>query len=617
MGVVSTLLVVFPKAMNASTATLPASSADDALLAQHLELMMRQSKAVFGGNFAMAGLSLVALWNFTDHRVLLAWAAFIFALTGARMLFVSAYRRAQPPPAAAGRWSWLFAATSLLSGISWGTMALLFFDAEQPLSVLFVCWALAGMTTAAVPTLSNFLPAYVGFAVPAITPYIVLCFLEGGPVFNTLGVLTPFFLAANIIYARTSHRTIGESFRLRYENLALLQQLQVEKDRAEAANAAKTRFLAAASHDLRQPTHALGLFIGALERMLQRESAPSVATVAPVVGRMGTTLKGMGNLLNSLLDASRLEAGAVPVQHTPIRMQDIFERLHDQFHGEAEKKGLNLQLRPTRLVVRSDPVLLTRILSNLIANAIKYTPRGRVLVGCRRRGTLVEIQVHDTGVGIDPANHEAIFEEFVQLDNTARNREQGLGLGLSIVDRAARLLGHPLRLASARGAGAMFSVSVPVTKHYVAGGPEVSSTPARQQSGTIIVVDDDTSAREAIQDLLHVHGYDVIAAPGIAQVCERIRDRRITAVMIIADYRLGGDATGVDAIRVIQPLLAAPAPAIIITGDTSPDRIREASASGFPLLHKPLEPQVLLAILHGGNLAGWRLPKQEDGFMRT
>lgn len=560
--------------------------------------MMRQSKAVFGGNFAMAGLSLLALWNFADRTTLLAWAAFIFVFTGARMAFVGAYWRIRPPPAAAARWSWMFTATSAVSGLAWGMMAPLFFDPDQPLSVLFVCWALAGMTTAAVPTLSNFLPAYIGFAVPAIVPYIVLCFIEGGAVFNTLGALTPFFLAANIVYARSSHRTIGESFRLRYENLALLQQLQFEKDRAETANAAKTRFLAAASHDLRQPTHALGLFIGALERMLQREPAPAPATFAPVVGRMGTTLKGMGNLLNSLLDASRLEAGAVPVERASIRLQDIFDRLHDQFHEIAAKKGIQLHLRPTRLVVRSDPVLLARILSNLVANAIKYTPHGRVLVGCRRRNALLEIQVHDTGVGIASRHHKAIFDEFVQLDNTARNREQGLGLGLSIVDRTARLLQHPLRLQSTPGAGSMFAVNVPRVRHHVAMEARAEPVPVLRRTGAIIVVDDDLSAREALVDLLDVHGYEVIAVPGIEQARSRLAGQSITAAMIIADYRLGGDVTGVEAIRAIQPLLAGPAPAIIITGDTSPDRIREASASGFPLLHKPLEPAALLAALH-------------------
>ncbi|MEJ0100582.1 MAG: hybrid sensor histidine kinase/response regulator [Pseudomonadota bacterium] len=583
--------------MNASTAAMPSAASRASLLAQHLELMLHQAKAVFGGNFLMGGLSLVALWNFSRHDVLLIWGAGIFLLTGFRIAFVAAYRRAQPPPSQAARWAWMFAATSAISGIAWGSMAVLFFDAAQPLSVLFVCWCLAGMTTAAVPTLSNFLPAYVGFALPAILPYAILCLHTGGAVFTTLGLLSFYFLAANLMYARSSHRTISQSIQLRFENLALLEQLQIQKDRAEHANAAKTKFLAAASHDLRQPTHAMGLFIGALERLMQRDPASASASFPPVVSRMRTTLKGMGNLLNSLLDTSRLEAGAVPVERSALRVQELFDRVGNEFQGVARDKGLTLRFHATGLAVTSDGVLLGRMLSNLLANAIKYTSSGRILVGCRRRGANIEIQVHDTGIGIASQHHQWIFEEFVQLDNSARNREQGLGLGLSIVSRAAVLLNHPLRVQSAPGRGSMFSIAVPRARALA---PRDVTLPARfsvQQSGTVVVVDDDANAREAIDDLLTAHGYDVIAASSIAQARARLEGRSVEALMIIADYRLGEDITGVEAIRAIQPLLARSAPAIIVTGDTSPDRIREAQASGYPLLHKPLEASVLLARL--------------------
>lgn len=591
--------------MNAST--LPAAPVSDraSLLAQHLTLMLKQVKAVFGGNFVMAAFAVVALWNFADHGRLLVWVGAVFALTGARMVFVAAYHRAQPGPEQATRWAWMFAATSAASGLVWGSMALLFFDASQPLSVLFVCWALAGMTTAAVPTLSNFMPAYVGFSVPALVPYSILCFIEGGTVFITLGLLTFYFLAANLVYARTSNRTIGQSIQLRFENLALLEQLQFQKERAESANAAKSKFLAAASHDLRQPTHAMGLFVGTLERLMQRDVSGHSGTVfGPVVSRMRTTLKGMGNLLNSLLDTSRLEAGAVPVELTTLRVQDLFDRLNNEFQGAAKAKDLELRFHPTTLTVTSDAILLGRMLSNLMANAVKYTARGRILVGCRRRGGMVEIQVHDTGIGIAAEHQQAVFEEFVQLDNTARNREQGLGLGLSIVSRAALLLHHPLKLQSSAGRGSMFSVTVPRSKGGVPRDITVPGRISAQQTGTVVVVDDDASAREALDDLLTAHGYDVIAVAGIQQAHERIEGRNVTALMILADYRLGENLTGVAAIRAIQRLLARPAPAVIITGDTSPDRIREAQASGYPLLHKPLEAATLLEVLQSSKMQG-------------
>lgn len=569
-----------------------------AVLAQHLELMLHQAKAVFGGNFVMAGFALVALWSLADHDRLLIWAGAIFALTGMRMVFVAAYHRRRPARQQAVRWAWMFAASSAASGIAWGAMALLFFDTSQPLSVLFVCWALAGMTTAAVPTLSNFMPAYVGFAVPALLPYAIVCLFTGGTVFTTLGLLTFYFLGANLMYARTCNRTIGQSIQLRFENLALLEQLQFQKDRAESANAAKTKFLAAASHDLRQPTHALALFIGTLEKLMQRdESERSVTVFGPVVSRMRTTLKGMCNLLSSLLDASRLEAGAVPVELVTLRVQELFDRLNNEFQGAAREKGLELHFRPTTLVVTSDAILLARMLSNLMANAIKYTSHGRILVGCRRRGAQVEIQVHDTGIGIAAEHQQAVFEEFVQLDNTARNREQGLGLGLSIVSRAAQLLNHALTLRSMPGRGTMFSITVTRARDFTPRDMPAPVQAPAQQTGTVIVVDDDTSVREALDDLLSAHGYEVIAAAGVGQARERLEGRDVTALMIFADYRLGENLTGVEAIQTIQRLLARPARAVIITGDTSPDRIREAQASGYPLLHKPLEAATLLGLL--------------------
>lgn len=585
--------------MNASTVSTSRTSSNP-MLAHHLDLMFQQSNAVFGGNFVMVLLSVIALWNMTDIGLLLTWAALIVLLTLLRIAFITHYRRVRPTPREAPRWAWAFTVTSMLSGILWGSMAFLFFDTEQPLSVLFVCWAIAGMTTAAVPTLSNFLPAYAGFAIPAVLPYAARSLFEGGTVYPVFGILALYFLAANLVYARSSNRNTAESIRLRFENLALLEQLQVEKERAENANNAKTKFLAAASHDLRQPTHAMGLFVGAIDKILRRgEPGPLHRTLVPTVDRMKTTLKGMGNLLNSLLDASRLEAGAVPVERRPIRLQELFDRLHGEFYDAARRKGLELRFRPTRLAVESDAVLLGRMLSNLISNAIKYTKRGHVLIGCRRRGSRVEIQVHDTGIGIAKAHHDSIFEEFVQLDNTARNREQGLGLGLSIVRRTAQLLSHEIRVRSRLDVGSVFSIQLPRTKVTVPARETAMANTARPATpgGTVIVVDDDTSAREAIEDLLLAHGYDVIAASSIEEIRAHLSGARVDATMIIVDYRLGEDVTGVQAVRAIQPLLKQPARAIIVTGDTSPDRIREAESSGYPLLHKPLEAETLLNAL--------------------
>ncbi len=265
-----TFMVVFRIHMDASTTSAGTSADRASLLAQHLELMLHQAKAVFGGNFVMASMALLALWNFADHQRLIAWAAVVLLLTGARIAFVAAYRRAQPAAHEAARWAWMFAATSAASGLAWGSMALLFFDPAQPLSVLFVCWATAGMTTAAVPTLSNFLPAYVGFAIPRCCPTRCCASAKAAR-------CTPRWAPAHLLLPDRQHGVRAQlQPHHRPVHPAALREPRAAgaaaggKGACRACNAAKTKFLAAASHDLRQPTHALGLFIGALERLMQR-----------------------------------------------------------------------------------------------------------------------------------------------------------------------------------------------------------------------------------------------------------------------------------------------------------------------------------------------------------
>jgi signal transduction histidine kinase len=242
----------------------------------------------------------------------------------------------------------------------------------------------------------------------------------------------------------------------------LIEGLRSQKDKAEAADRAKSVFLAAASHDLRQPIHALSLFLTALRSMSQ---APTVRStdLAEICRRMQASLDGLGQLLNMLLDVSRLDANAVQVERAPTSAQRLLEELDQDFHQLATEKGLQLHVASSRLWVDTDPTLLRRILVNLVSNAVRYTSRGRVLIGCRPRGPEVEFQVWDSGIGIPTEQREAIFEEFFQIGQStaARHESHGLGLGLSIVKRSARLLHAPLDLRSIPGRGSMFSIRVP------------------------------------------------------------------------------------------------------------------------------------------------------------
>ena len=384
----------------------------------------------------------------------------------------------------------------------------------------------------------------------------------------------------------------------------LIEDLRSQKDRAEAADRAKSVFLAAASHDLRQPIHALGLFLTALRAMAQAPSIPH-AELAQICRRMQASLDGLGQLLNMLLDVSRLDANAVQVELAPHPLAQLFIELDQEFADLAHEKGLHLHVASSSAWVRTDATVLRRILSNLMSNAIRYTQRGRVLLGVRSRGDRVEIQVWDQGIGIAPGQLEAIFEEFYQIDpaRTRRNESHGLGLGLSIVKRSARLIGAPLRVHSAPGQGSMFSITVPR-----ATAPSEQARPARAEdlattaalapgARRVLVIDDEEQVLMGMQQLLQVWGHQVWCANSADEAVVLAIEHAHEIDLLLSDYRLGGNMTAVQAIAAVHACLPAPVPTYILTGDTSPQRIQEASELGFPLLHKPVDPNALRVVL--------------------
>ncbi len=368
-------------------------------------------------------------------------------------------------------------------------------------------------------------------------------------------------------------------------------EIREARDRAEQANVAKSRFLAAASHDLRQPLQALVIFFDLLSR---RNRAPELDEL---IGKIGQSLNVFQDMLNALLDISKLDAGIVAPDVRDIALGPLLDRLHDEFTPVADANGLAIRVVPTSLVVRSDPHLLERMLRNLLANAIRYTPCGRVLLGCRRAGGTVRLQVCDTGVGIPEDQLRAIFGEYYQIDNQARDRRQGLGLGLAIVDRLAGLLGHPVRVRSAVGRGTLFEIEVPATPAASAPAsamalPEILE-PWESAAGLIAVLDDDPDVLRALQMSLEGFGHEVIAAPDTDQLVDTLREAGRSPDIIMADFSLGAGGTGSRAIHDLRRVFGLHIPGILLTGDTSPDRLKEASASGFHLLHKPIRPAEL------------------------
>jgi signal transduction histidine kinase/FixJ family two-component response regulator len=369
--------------------------------------------------------------------------------------------------------------------------------------------------------------------------------------------------------------------------------LAQEKETALRASAAKSRFLAAASHDLRQPMHALGLFVAALkDRMGDGEARD-------LVEHIEASSQAMEALLNSLLDISRLEAGVIEPRLESFPAARLLSSLQRQFSMTARERGIELVIVESRLAIRSDPLLLERILSNLVSNALRYTDRGRVLVGCRRRGAQVHVEVWDTGRGIPESQHEAVFEEFVQLHNPERDRDKGLGLGLAIVARLVKLLGHRLDFHSREGHGSMFAVRAPLATQ---GEEDKRATPrefiGNPLAGALVaLVDDEPEIVAGTSRLFDAWGMRTVTAADGLEAMARLDALGAAPDVIVSDYRLREAETGIEVVERLRARYGAHIPALLVTGDTAPDTLRLIGASGLPHLSKPLRPAKLRALL--------------------
>ncbi|QCI65588.1 hybrid sensor histidine kinase/response regulator [Phreatobacter stygius] len=555
-----------------------------------IDLLYRQSYAVLFANFVIPIPVAYVFRGVLPETALLTWVGAIYLLSVLRIVLAHRYFKRDEAAAPALRWAWRATVLSWLSSLLWGLIGWLGFVHGEPHIFAFTCIVLTGLVCGAVPSLSAFPAAYAGSLVAMLLPMAVRCLISEAPIYSVYLGFIICLAAVNLYYSRVTYLTLVETVRLRSENLELIGSLERQRDRAQAADRSKSRFLAAASHDLRQPIHALSLFIAALATLAQRGDVRA-AEARNMAGRLQAVVGNLGDLLNGLLDISRLDAGVVPVGREPVSLGRLFADLSHEYAGAARERGLDWRIAKTSLWVDSDPVLLKRVLGNLVSNAFRYTTTGGVLLGCRRRsGGKVEIQVLDTGIGIAGDQQAVIFDEFVQLQNPEHDRAQGLGLGLAIVRRVAQLLEHGVGLRSIDGRGSVFSLTVPVAAP-AAMGQAIPSAMATHGLG-ILVVDDERDVLDAISGLLDLWGHRVYAGRSAAEACrvhaEAARQGDAPADLILVDYRLSGGVTGADAIREIAAHLGCAPPAIIITGDTSPVRLKEAAASGHRLLHKPI-----------------------------
>jgi len=433
---------------------------------------------------------------------------------------------------------------------------------------------------------------YLGWVAPQLSfaqrysPLVAVHFLL------SLGFYT--LLAAAFDHVR--NRRDGQLRQAKEQAEAVNQELRQAKEQMEAAFLAKSRFLAAASHDLRQPAHALGMFVSRLTQLPHRDSATT-----EIVAGVNASVQALQEMLDVFFDYSRLDAQSTDVKQQPFAIDAVFDKLRLCFANSAAEKGLRLQIRPSSAWVLSDPVLLQRILLNLVSNALQYTPQGNILVSCRRvhGNTQARIEVWDSGIGIAMPNHEKVFEEFFQVENPERDRNKGLGLGLSMVQRACRLLNHPLMLRSGLGCGSRFSFLVPLapTLSALTSETPVDATPMGELAGLhVLLVEDDALGSRALQGLLIAWGCQVSVAGDAEMACELVRQGP-SPNYVVSDYRLRGAHNGIDAIRLLRELSGQDIAACLISGDTEMDLRQKAQAAGLVLLQKPVPPAKLRSLL--------------------
>lgn len=551
-------------------------------------------------NLVVSTALVFVFWDVVAANWLFGWYMAMYAMLAVRVAIYISYKRSFDETKLK-LYQRFVVFGSASAGIIWGIGGLIMFTPEQLEYQLFILLSLLAMAAGSAFTLSIYLPAYFAFVPLMLTPITARLFAMEGPTYIALASVTLIFLIAQTLFNIKINRSFSSTMSLRFENLELIERLKEQKAEAEHANRAKSAFLAAASHDLRQPLYALSLFTTALE---QRTNAPSDKQVIEQIQRSAQSLE---SLFDSLLDISKLDADTIDINKSDFRLQPLLEKLAHEFDAQATEAGLHIIWAQNPSDVHSDPVLLEQILRNYIANAIRYTKEGEIEVSCETMASnKIAICVRDTGIGIPSEDQKAIFDEFYQLGNPGRDRAKGLGLGLSIVQRAAEKLDHQIDLVSESGKGSSFSVIVEkaLQKPIVASEPveSIESRATNEDVGNhrrplIVVIDDEDSIRDGLGELLTLWDYDVLKSADAKGVVEQLTPLQRLPDAIISDFRLGGEHTGIDAINTIKKTCQADISALIITGDTEPSLLSMLKSSGYPVLHKPVPPAQLRTFL--------------------
>jgi signal transduction histidine kinase/CheY-like chemotaxis protein len=557
------------------------------------QTLFKQLPIILGINIPLVAALAWIYWPWVDHRWLLSWCAGMLLIMLLRFyVFYMIYKKL-PKDKLAGFKLNVFAVNSALSGFMWGIAGILFFVPGKLEYQLIILLVLIIKGAGSVSSVTSYLPAFYAYFPASMLPVSTMFLLQNNVVSILLALTSLVYTVVLLIFGKSINKTLLESLRLRNENRQLLQETLEQKRQAEQANVAKSRFLAAASHDLRQPIYTLSLLNGVLEANVRD------AKSAQVITQIGNTIETLRQLLDALLDISKLDAGVIEVNRKNINLDRLFQCLAGEFEPQADTKALRITWLVDNCAVYSDEILLQQVLRNLVANAIRYTNAGDIEITAKKSANRVRIQVADSGIGIPPSQQDAIFLEFYQVDNPQRDRRQGLGLGLAIVARVLKLLQSEIHLHSEPGKGSRFYFDLAPGKLSNKNTETNRGVISKQiLNATVAIIEDDIEVAQALQLLLQNWGCNTLVSADGDGILDKIKNEDATPDIIISDLQLANGQNGLDVIERTRQFTGNNTPALIVTGNSDRKAVEQAKQRNITVLQKPVAPAKLRAYLH-------------------
>lgn len=563
---------------------------------------------MIGSQMMVAVLLVWMMWDVMAHDTLLGWLALVYGIHLFELVVWWRAKDSVDVVSSCRKWDVRFKFHTTLVAAAWGFgWIVMFIPADLGYQALLICVAM-GMSAGAVTINPIYRPALFIYLGVLLSPLIVRVAMEGDSTHWILAFMLLTYVAFLLDSGIKLMLTFETSLRQRFEKESLLQELRIREeeiavalDAAEQANRAKSKFLATASHDLRQPLQALRLFTEALQDVAKEPESLRLA------GQIGKSVNALVDMFDDLLDVSRLDAGIIQPRWQNFELFDLFDRLYVDFEPLAKAKGLALELPYSNekgmngpqcdAIVYSDPFLLERMMRNLVSNAIRYTDKGLVEVRCRDLLDQVEITVKDTGIGIRAEVLPHIFEEYYQGDNPHRDRRKGLGLGLAIVRRVEELLGYKVEVESTPEQGSTFRFSLKKGDASVLARPYVITQTRQDVSNKVIAfVEDDADIREFTVEIMQEWGCRVFAGESGAAVLRQLDKAALRPDLLVCDFRLPDNQTALDVMRQMREYWGE-LPVLVVTGDTGVEPMQAIQKSGASLLHKPIAPARLRSMM--------------------